>query len=189
MNDFGSEESWTLEWRKKMLLTISASNRCFQPWSINHCSHSWWCSLREVQDGKHRVSAQVMKMCSEWKSLSPHACIFPYIEKSKIINLGTLFLVIHSSLLMFNYIFFFPSKNSRVFWLLPYFIGTVLQSYLRGYLLGLSPQEGPRTKYNLQALSCTVFSSWHVWAWFSYAVFLGKLPFPCFCFILIVVLL
>lgn len=110
MNDFGSEESWTLEWRKKMLLTISASNRCFQPWSINHCSHSWWCSLREVQDGKHRVSAQVMKMCSEWKSLSPHACIFPYIEKSKIINLGTLFLVIHSSLLMFNYIFFPQQK-------------------------------------------------------------------------------
>lgn len=114
-----SPNEWLWIWRelniwvkkKKMLLTISASNRCFQPWSINHCSHSWWCSLREVQDGKHRVSAQVMKMCSEWKSLSPHACIFPYIEKSKIINLGTLFLVIHSSLLMFNYIFFSPAKT------------------------------------------------------------------------------
>lgn len=113
-----SPNEWLWIWRelniwvkkKKMLLTISASNRCFQPWSINHCSHSWWCSLREVQDGKHRVSAQVMKMCSEWKSLSPHACIFPYIEKSKIINLGTLFLVIHSSLLMFNYIFFPQQK-------------------------------------------------------------------------------
>lgn len=96
---------------KKMLPTISASNRCCQPWSINHRSHSWWCSLREVRDGKHRVSAQVMKMCSEWKSSrGPHACIFPYIETSKITNLGTLFLVIHSSLLMFSYIFFSQQK-------------------------------------------------------------------------------
>ena len=49
-------------------------------------------------------------------------------------------------------------KMSCVSWLLPYFFGAVLQSWLRDCLLGLSPQLICQIKHNSQPLGCAFFS-------------------------------
>ena len=52
------------------------------------------------------------------------------------------------------FVFFFP-QNFGISWLLACLFGTVLQSYLRGCLLGLSPQYVHQIKYNSLLLGCT----------------------------------
>lgn len=48
-NDFG-----TFEWTKKKIccLSFQQATNVTSHQAINHCSHSWWYSLGEVQDGE-----------------------------------------------------------------------------------------------------------------------------------------
>ena len=65
------------------------------------------------------------------------------------------------SLINSNLSMFYPSgfccQNSYIFSFLPYLLGLVLQSYLRGSLLSLSLQKIHQIKYNSQIVDCAFF--------------------------------
>ena len=69
--------------------------------------------------------------------------------------------IISSDLWMCYYSFLFVclffSKNPYIPQLLPYFLGTIPQSYLRGCLLGYSRQWVHCVKHSLQLLVCMFF--------------------------------
>ena len=66
------------------------------------------------------------------------------------------FSLINSNLLMF-WLLVFVAKHP-ISWLLPYLFGTVPQSYLRGWLPGLSPQYVHWITHNSQLRLCIFFS-------------------------------
>ena len=65
----------------------------------------------------------------------------------------------NSSLLMF-YLPGFCCENSSISWLLPYIIGAIPQSYMRGCNPSWSPQKVHQIKYNSQHLDCAFFFFW-----------------------------
>ena len=95
-------------------------------------------------------------------SVSPGSCTLSYTEKSYIINLTCLLLVISSTLLMFDYMSPSHHSNKDLLYILapPLTLQSSTSELLGGCLPGYSPQLDTLTKLKLQLLGC-VFSFSH----------------------------
>ena len=136
---------------------ISVNKGC---WGCHSMSH---CSPEETQDGEKQGTGprELKGMWKEWFQWAQPLATSGWRKRLNSFTWGIWVFFVFFFLINGHLLMFWPPDScckNCIFWLLPYFFRAVPLSYMRGCLLGQSPQKVHGIKQNSQFLGCAFFT-------------------------------